>query len=442
MQIQLSDHFTLKKLLRFVLPPVVMMMFTSIYSVVDGFFVSNYAGETALAAINLVFPLIMALGAIGFMIGTGGSALVAKMLGEGNKEHANRVFSMLVYVSIGFGAALTAIGQAVIEPVTRLFGAEGELLSRGVLYARILLGTLTAFMLQNIFQSFFITAEKPRLGLVVTVAAGVLNIVLDALFVGVFGWKLVGAAAATAISQVVGGVLPLFYFMKKNNSLLRLTRAKIEWRLLGKTCANGSSELMTNISSSVVTMLFNAKLLALAGESGVAAYGCIMYVSFLFAAVFIGLSIGSAPVVSYHYGAQNRAELKSLLRKCLGIIGVLSVAMFGLAEGLSEPLSRLFVGYSQDLLDLTIRGFRLYSFAFLLIGINIFGSGFFTALNNGVVSAIISFLRTLLFQVAAILLLPIFLGIDGVWLAVVAAETLSLLVTGGFLIGERRRYGY
>ena len=442
MKLQLSDHFNYRRLLRFTFPSIIMMIFTSIYGVVDGIFVSNFVGKTPFAAINLIMPFLMIFGAIGFMIGTGGSALVAKTMGEGDKEKANRLFSMLIYLSILFGVSLTVIGIVFLRPISALLGAEGQMLEDCVTYGRIILIALTAFILQNEFQSFLIAAEKPTLGLIVTVAAGLTNIVLDALFVAVFEWGLVGAAVATAISQAVGGIVPLIYFILPNKSLLRLTRFTFDGKALLKTCTNGSSEMMTNLSMSLVNMLYNFRLMEYAGENGIAAYGVIMYIGFVFIAVFIGYSIGVAPIVGYHFGAENHTELKSLLRKSMIILCVFSVLMTVSAELLATPLSMIFVGYDEALLELTVRGFMLYSICFLVVGFNIFGSSFFTALNDGLVSAIISFLRTLLFQIGAVLLLPLILELDGVWLAVVAAELAALVVTVFCFVRLKGKYHY
>lgn len=442
MRIQLSDHFSYGRLIRFTLPSIVMMIFTSIYSVVDGLFVSNFVGKTPFAAINLIMPILIILGALGFMIGTGGSAIVAKTLGEGDPARANRYFSMLVYTTVVGGAVLAAAGELSLPIVSELLGAEGAMLQDCILYGRIILAALPAFMLQNVFQSFMITAEKSRLGLAVTVAAGLTNMVLDFVFIVPLGWGLAGAAIATAISQVIGSAVPIVYFARKNDSLLRLTKAKFEGRILLRTCTNGSSELMSNISASIVTMLYNFQLMRLAGEDGIAAYGVVMYVNFVFSAIFIGYSIGAAPVIGYHYGAQNHAELKNLFRRSLVLVVISGVAMTVLAELLAQPLTHVFVGYDAGLYALTVRGFMLYSISFLVSGVNIFGSAFFTALNNGLVSAAISFLRTLVFQVAVVLLLPLLLGIDGIWLAIVAAELLALAVTLVFFIVKRKQYHY
>ena len=446
MHISLSDHFNYRKLLRFTFPSIIMMIFTSIYGVVDGLFVSNFVGKTPFAAINLIWPFLQILGCAGFMLGTGGSALVSKTMGEGDGDRANRYFSLLILTTVALGVAITIPGMFLIEPVAILLGADEAMLPHCVTYGRIILAAQTAFMLQGAFQSFLVTAERPTLGLLVTVGAGVTNMVLDFLFIAVLGWGLVGAALATTMSQVVGGVVPLIYFLLPNKSPLRIKRPRLRVgagaRIIAKASINGSSELMTNISMSVVSMLYNYQLMRLAGEDGIAAYGVMMYVSFVFVSVFIGFAVGSAPIVGFHYGAGNHSELKSLLRKSLTLTAVAGVGMASLALALSTPLSGIFVGYDEGLYALTCRGFRLYSMSFLLAGFSIFGSSFFTALGNGGVSAAISFLRTLVFQVAAVLILPIFFDIDGVWLAISAAELLALVVTATFLVGMRKRYRY
>lgn len=442
MRIQLSEHFTYSKLIRFVFPSIVMMIFTSIYTVVDGLFVSNYVGKEPYTALNLIWPLLMGMGALGFMIGTGGSAVVAKTLGEGKKELANQFFSMLIYVTILGSVVLTIIGLIFIRPIAYLMGATDALIEDCVLYGSILLLAQTAFMLQNVFQSFFVTAEKPKLGLIVTIAAGVTNMVLDYLFIAVFQWELAGAAFATAASQIVGGLFPILYFIRQNNSLLRLGKPSFDGRVLLKTCTNGSSELMTNLSLSIVNILYNLQLMKLIGEDGVAAFGTIMYVNFIFIAIFLGYSIGSAPIIGYHYGAGNHKELKNMFRKSLWIMSISGVALTGLAELMAAPLSRLFVGYDPELYSLTCHAFQYYAVSFLIIGINIFASAFFTALSNGLVSAIISFLRTLVLQVAMIYLLPILFDLDGIWLAVAAAELLTLVVTILFFVSQRKHYHY
>lgn len=443
MKIQLSEHFTYNKLLRFVFPSIVMMIFTSIYSVVDGLFVSNFVGKTALASINLILPFLMGLSALGFMIGTGGSAIVAKTLGEGDPKRANSYFSMLVYVTAIGGIILALLGMLLVPSVVSFLGAEGELLSNCILYGRISFISMPAFMLQNVFQSFFVTAEKPKLGLAVIITAGVTNMILDLLFVGILGFGLAGAAVATVCGEMIGGLFPVFYFSRKNSSLLRLGKTQFNGRILMQTCVNGSSELMTNLSSSIVNSLYNIQLMKFAGENGVAAYAAIMYVNFIFIAIFLGYSIGSAPIISYHYGAGNHGELKNLYKKSLQLVGSWGILLFVLAQLLATPLAKLFVGYDSTLLAMTQTGFRIYSLVYIINGFNIFGSSFFTALSNGVVSAVISFLRTLVFQIGAVLILPIvFGGINGIWSSVTVAELLTLCITITFFVRQRRKYHY
>ena len=442
MNIQLSDHFNYRRLFRFTLPSIVMMIFTSIYGVVDGLFVSNFVGKTPFAAINLVMPFIMILGGVGFMIGTGGSALVSKTMGQNEPEKANRIFSMMIELTLLVGALLSIVGIVFIEPIARLFGASEAMLPECVLYGRIVLSFNAAFMLQNVFQAFLVTAERPHMGLYVTVAAGVTNMVLDALFIAVFKWGVAGAAIATGLSQCVGGLIPLIYFMRPNKSPLRLKLAALQLPSILQACANGSSELMSNISGSLVSIAYNAQLMKYAGENGVAAYGVLMYVQFIFVAIDVGYAVGCAPIVGYHYGAQNHGELKNMLRKSLFLMSISGVVLTLLAAALAAPLARLFVGYDQALFDMTRHAFRLFSLSFLLAGINIYVSSFFTALNNGAVSAIVSFLRTLVFQMLCVLVLPIFFDIDGIWWAMAVAEVFAFILSLSFLIVKRNKYHY
>ena len=441
-QIQLSDHFTYQKLLRFVLPSIVMMVFTSIYGVVDGLFVSNFAGKTPFAAINLVMPFIMVLGGIGFMIGTGGTALVSKVLGEGEPEKAKRYFTMMILFTLLVGAVLAVFGVTMMEKVACFLGATDEMLHDCVLYGRIVISFTAAFMLQNVFQSFLIAAEKPKLGLIATVAAGVTNMALDALFIAGFHWGVAGAAIATGLSQCVGGLFPLIYFLRPNSSKLRLVRTKLELRPILNACGNGSSELMSNISSSIVSMIYNFQLLKYIGEDGISAYGVLMYVQFVFIAIDIGYSIGCAPIVGFHFGAQNHTELKNMLGKSVKLMCGAGVVMAVLAQVLAAPLARLFVGYDEVLYTLTCHAFRLFSFAFLFAGFNIFASSFFTALNNGLISAVISFLRTLVLQTSSVILLPLIFGVDGIWYAITAAEIFATTISVIFLFAKRKKYHY
>ncbi|MBQ9832344.1 MAG: MATE family efflux transporter [Clostridia bacterium] len=442
MRIQLSDHFSYTRLIRFTLPSVIMMIFTSIYGVIDGIFVSNFVGKTPFAAINIIWPVLQGLGAVGLMIGTGGSALVSKILGEGDKKSANRVFSLLVYISLGLGVIISLLAFILMEPISIALGAEGEMIQHCVLYGRILIPALTTFLLQTEFQSFLVVAEKPNLGLAVTVAAGVTNIVFDALFIIVFDWGLAGAAAATALSQAVGGIIPLFYFIFSPSSILRLGKTKFNGKAILQSCTNGASEMTTNLSMSVVNILYNFRLLQTAGEDGVAAYGVIMYLNFIFISIFIGYSVGSAPIISFHFGAQDTGELKNLFKKSIRLLIFCSLAMTLIGILSAKPLSIIFVGYDSTLLSMTERGMMIYCISFLFAGINIFASSFFTALNNGAVSAALSFLRTLVFQILAILILPVIFGLDGIWSAIIAAEGLSLIVSLFFFIKMKRRYQY
>lgn len=442
MKISLSDHFTYRKLLRFVAPSAVMMMFTSIYGVVDGLFVSNYVGKVPFAAINLVMPFIMILGGIGFMIGTGGSALVSKTLGEGDREKANRYFTMMIYLSLICGAAASVIGFVFIRPISYLLGATDAMIGDCMQYGRMIFLFTTAFMMQNVFQSFLVTAEKPRIGLLATVGAGVTNMALDAWFIVGLGWGVKGAALATGISQTVGGILPLIYFLRPNSSLLKITRTKLEGRPVFLAVTNGSSELMSNISASVVSMIYNFQLMKFAGEDGVAAYGVLMYVQFVFIALFIGYAIGSAPIIGYHYGAINHSELKNMLKKSIIIMSISGVIMTLLAQALALPIAKVFVGYDEGLFDMTVHAFRVFSFSFILAGINIFASSFFTALNNGAVSAAISFLRTLIFQSTAVIVLPMIWELDGIWLSITVAEVFALIISVTFLAAKRKKYNY
>ncbi len=444
MRIQLSDHFTCGRLLRFTLPSIAMMIVTSIYSVVDGFFVSNFAGKTPFAAVNLIMPVIMILGTVGFMLGTGGTALVSMTFGAGDSEKANRYFSLFVYAAMVIGVVISVLGCVFIRPVARLLDAEGELLENCVVYARIVLAALPFFMLQIMFQSFFSAAEKPHLGLVVTVLSGVTNMVLDAVLVLLLPQehKLEGAAAATAIAQMAGGIIPLIYFFRKNGSLLRLGKTQFYGKAMAKALANGSSEFMNSISMSFVGILYNSQLMKLAGENGIAAYGVMMYVSMIFAAAFMGYAVGTAPVVGYHYGAQNYEELRGLLRRSVMILAAFGIGMTVAAELMAAPLAKFFVGYDDELFEMTASGFRIFALSFLFMGFGVFISGFFTALNDGLTSAIVSFLRTFVFQSAAIMLMPILFEINGIWLSVVVAEFMSLVIGAIFLAAKRKKYHY
>lgn len=440
--IRLSDHFTFGKLMRFTLPSIIMVVFTSIYSIVDGFFVSNFVGKTAFAAVNFAMPLLMILGCVGFMFGTGGSALISKFLGEGKSEKANETFSFVVYAAAASGTLLAVLGEIFVSPILSLMGAEGELLEQATLYSRIYLIGLPFYVLQFEFQCLFVTAEKPKIGLFVTLASGFANMILDAVLVMVFEWKVAGAAVATVVSMLVGGIIPLVYFGRKNKSLLKLTRCGFDKSVLFKTCTNGSSEFLSNVSTSFVSMLYNLQLMKYAGEDGVSAYGVLMYVAMIFQAIFIGYSVGAAPVVGYNFGAQNKEELRNVLRRSLVIIGIAAFLMFGEGELLSRPLAMLFVGYDAALMEMTDHAFRIFSFSFLMCGFTIYTSSFFTALNDGLISALVSILRTLVFQVICVIVFPLIWKLDGIWISIVAAEVMAIVFSFVFLKIKRGKYGY
>ncbi len=442
MRIQLSDHFTYPRLLRFVLPSVLMILCTSIYSIVDGFFIANFVGKTPFAAINLVMPVLMGVATIGFMIGTGGSAIVSKTLGKGKTNLANQYFTLLVCFAFLLGVVVSALGFIFAEQLSALLGADGVLFEDCVLYARILFIAAPFFVLQFVFQSFFIVAEKPDLSLKVNLIAGITNAILDYVLILVIPLGLIGAAIATAIGQIVGAVIPVLYFARKNDSLLCFRRTPFYGNILGHVCVNGSSEMVTNLSTSIINILYNFHLMNLAGENGIAAYGVIMYVNIVFMAIFLGYSLGSAPIVSYHYGAENTNELKSLFQKSIVILIITDVLLVTVSELVAKPLVGIFTSYDIELFEMTTRGFQLYALSFLIMGFNVWGSAFFTALNNGVVSAMISFLRTFVFQVAVVSILPEFWGLDGIWLSIAVAELLAFVVTTSFVIAKRKHYQY
>ena len=450
MRIQLSDHFNYKRLLRFAFPSISMMVFTSIYGVIDGFFVSNYAGKIPFFAVNLIYPFLMILGAVGFMLGSGGTAIVSKLLGEKNKDDANKYFSMLVYITIGCGIVFTLIGELIIPDIARLFVSgqkldpevEKQILEYSILYGRIILLTITFFMLQNVFQSFFTTAEKPFYGFIITLISGCTNIVLDGILVGVVKMRITGAAIATCMSQIVGAVIPLIYFSIKNNSLLRLGKPKFNGKVLLKACTNGLSEFITNISGSLVSIVYNFQLLRLAGENGVSAYGVMMYVNFVYVAIFIGYSISTAPIIGYNYGANNKDELKNIVKKSIVLMGVFGLFMTILALVLAYPISKMYVGYDQELFEMTKNAFYIFSISFVFTGYSIYISSMFTALGNGLVSGLISFLRTIVFQIACVLIFPLFWGLNGAWIALLVAEILATIVAAIFLILKRKKYNY
>ena len=443
MAIRLSDHFGYGKLLRFTVPTIGMMVFMSVYNVVDGFFVSNFAGKTPFAALNLIWPFLNILACVGFMFGTGGTAIVARLLGKGNPRKANQVFSLLVYAAVGLAVVLSIFGFLFVRRIAALLGATPDMVDWCVRYARYLLAALPAMVLQFLFQPLMVAAEKPKLGFYVTFAAGMTNIVGDALLVGVFGLGLDGAAIATMLSQCLGGGIPLVFFLRRDNgTVLRIGRPTRQLKYLGETAVNGSSELLSNVSASIVSMAYNYQLMRYIGEDGVAAYGTIAYLMFVFVAIFVGYSIGVSPVIGYNYGAENYPEQRNVFRKSLALIFAGSLLMAAASQILAGPLARLYVGYDPELEALTERAFRIFGMSFLLCGFNIFASAMFTALSNGVISAVISFFRTLVCETATVFILPALFGVDAIWFSIVVAEFIALLLASWFILRKRRLYGY
>ena len=442
MSLKMSGHFTYKRLLRFVISPILMIICTAVYGVVDGFFISNYVGKVPFAAVNLVMPVDLVPVAIGFMIGEGGNALISKKLGENKRGIANQYFSLLIYTTAVIGVVLSLAGYAFTPVIADILGANDQLKPYCVEYGRILFAAQFFYVLQNIFQSFFIAAGKPDLSLKVSLLSGGINVLLDVLFIVVLQWGVAGAAWATALGQVAGGMAPLAYFARKNSSLLQITRTRLNLPVLFKTFTNGSSDMVSVLSASVITALYNYQLLSIAGEDGVAAYGAIMYITFIFMSIYLGYASGSAPLISFQYGAKNHEELHNLVRKSIVLMLGMGMVITMTAELAAEPLLGAFVGYDKELFSLTLHGYRIYVLAFLLMGLNIWGAALFTALNNGLVSAAISFLRTFGFEMAAVLLLPLWLGIDGIWISIFVAELCTCFFTVYFVMRKGEVYHY
>ncbi len=442
-KIQLSDHFTYRRLLRFTLPSIAMMIFTSIYGVVDGFFVSNYVGKTAFAAVNLIYPYLQILGGVGAMFGVGGSALVAVTLGEGDVPRARRYFTMMVSLMIGAGVFFSVIGIIFLRPMALVFGANENLMGECMIYGATCLVFNTAFLLQYGFQSYLIVAEKPRLGLVVTVLAGCTNMVLDFLFMAVFEMGILGAALATGLSQTVGALIPILWFLsRKNTSQLHFTKTRLEIKPMLKACVNGASEMMTSVSASITGILYNRQLMHYAGEDGVAAYGVVMYAAFIFIGVYIGYSTGSSPIMGYHYGAQNHAEMKNVRKRSMILLSCAAIVLTAIAIGFAKPIASIFVGYDVELLAITTRAFQICSVSFLVMWFSMYASSLFTALNNGVVSAAISFIRALVLPIVCIIVLPIFFELDGVWYTMVVSEAIGVVISLIFMLVYKKRYNY
>lgn len=443
MKIQLSDHFTYGKLIRFTMPSVIMMLFISVYGVVDGFFVSNLVGKTAFAALNLIMPFLQIIGGVGAMLGVGGSGLVAKTLGAGNNLRANRYFTMMMYLMVITGLVLSALGIVFIRPVAYLLGATEALIEDCVIYGRTTLIFNIALHAQYTFQNYMIVAEKPKMGLLVTVLAGMTNMILDFVFMAVFNFGIAGAALATGLSQVVGGAIPFLWFLsKKNKSALHFAKTRFEIKPMVKACANGASEMLTSVSGSITGILYNLQLIKYAGEDGVAAYGVVMYAAWIFIAIFMGFCTGGSPIMSYHFGAQNYSEMKNLLKKNTTFLAILGTVLTIIAVILAKPISHIFVGYDANLMNITVRAFMICAIPFLYMWFNMYTSSFFTALNDGAVSAAISLMRALLLPVLCITTLPIFFKLDGVWYSLVLSELLGIMVSVFFIIRKRKKYHY
>lgn len=443
MEIKLSDRFTYPKLLRFTIPTMLMILCTSSYGIVDGVFISNFAGVTDFSAVNLMFPFIYGAATLGYMFGSGGNAVIAKLLGEKDDCGANRAFSMIVLSGLFLGVITAAVMYVLTPSFARSVGAAGALYESAVKYAKICFLFTPPFILQTMFLSFFIAAGKPKLSLYVNIVSGVINIFFDWLFIAEFNLGVEGAASATGLGQLSGAVIPLIYFIRKNSSLLKLTaKFKFNGKILGLTCANGSSEMVTNLSMSIVNTLYNAALIETAGEPGPAAYGVVLYLNFLFAAIFLGYSQGSAPIVSYDYGARNVSELQNITKKSLTLMLSLGVFCTAFAYFVSPPFARVFCAGNPELYELAVHGSQIFAFSYLLSGFNIWASAFFTALSNGLISALLSFLRLFVFQIGCILILPRIFGLSGIWASIAVAEVLAAVPAAVCLFACRNKYGY
>lgn len=443
MRIELSGHYSVRRLLVSAVPSIVMILVTSLYSIVDGVFVSNFAGTTPFAALNLMWPAMQVVTVLGLMVGTGGSALVSKTKGEGDDKKADAIFSTLVRFTLILGVIMGALFFILTPQIARWLGAEGELLRQSIIYARICISVAPVFMIQMAFNSFFMAAEKPQLGTALSIASGITNIIVDAVLIVWLKMGIAGAAIGTASGMAVGGLYPIFYFSsKRNSSSLHLVKNTAEFRHVLKACSNGLSEYVGNIALSVVSICYNVQLMKYLGENGVSVYGILMYLGFAFASLFIGYNIMATPVIGYNYGAGNRPELKSLLNKSMGIVLTTGILLAGIVTALARPLATIFVSYDPELLDLAVRAIRIYFISFTICGINMFTSAWFTGLNNGIVSAVAAFTRTLVFELGAVFVIPALFGIDAIWAAVNVAEVLALILSAALILAFRRRYGY
>lgn len=437
----IAQKFNVFTLLKFAFPTMVMMVFMSLYTIVDGIFVSRLVGSNALSAVNIVYPVISLLIACGIMLSTGGSAIVARQMGEKREQEARENFSMLAVVSVLTGIVILVLGLMFLEPICRILGGTPVLLEDCKIYLGVLLGFGPLTMLQMLFQTFFVTAGKPGLGLGLTLTGGVVNMVLDYVFMGPMQMGVLGAALATGLGQAIMAVAGVVYFLKVKGNLY-FVKPVFRGNILLQSCGNGSSEMVSNLSTAVVTFLFNITMLKLAGEDGVAAITIVLYGQFLFTALYLGFSMGVAPVVSFNYGNQNHAQLKRIYKICIGFILGSSVFILGIALLFSEPIVGIFTGEENHTYELAVEGFFQFSFNYLFAGINIFASALFTSLSNGKISAIISFCRTFVFITVSIVLLPRVMGITGVWLSVPLAELVTLFISITYLKGQKEVYHY
>lgn len=438
----IAQEFNLISLLRFVAPTVVMLVFMSLYQMVDAVFVSKFVGENALSALNIVYPFPSIVIAVSIMLATGGSAIIARNMGEGKEKEAKENFSFIVLVGAVIGVAIATAGILFIEPLIYMLGATPSLYDYCYEYLFILVLSVPLSVFQMLFQSFFVTAGKPHLGLTLTVLGGVSNIVLDYVFIVLCGFGVSGAALATSIGYSIPGLFGLIYFAVSRKGTLYFVKPVFRWGVLFKCCINGSSEMVNNLAVAVTTFLFNVLMLKYEGEAGVAAITIVLYAQFLMTSAFMGFSSGIAPVVSFNYGSGNVRQLKKIFKISVWVIAVVSAAVFVIAETCSDVVIMVFTPAGSEVFGLTKYGFAIFSFSFLCTGMNIFASALFTAFSNGKISAILSFLRTFVFLTACLLFLPLFWGVDGIWLAVPVAEVMALFVSVYYLVRFKKVYQY
>lgn len=424
----INQDITPAGLLKFAAPSIVMMVFMSLYTIVDGIFVSRFLGSNALSSLNIVYPVISVAIALSTMLGTGGSAIISKYLGEGKNERAREALTQFVVLTLLLSFVLLILSEMFLTPISRLLGASDVLLADCRLYLGASMLFAPACMLQAVFQSFLVTAGRPGLGLLLMTGAGICNMILDYVLIVPCQMGIAGAALATGIGQCIPAVCGLCFFLFTRQDL-RFCRFTFSAKEILDACYNGSSEMVSQLSNAVITFLFNIVMMSLAGEHGVAAITILLYGQFLFNAVYLGFSIGISPVIGFQYGAGDRTKLRKIYRISFLSVAISSVVIVAAAICFSPTIVAIFTK-DQRTFELASVGFRLFAVNFLFSGINITSSGFFTALSNGKVSALISFSRTLVFIVISLLILPRILGITGAWIAIPVAEFLTLLISG------------